>query len=174
MKTKIRKFLIGLVLTAFTVTALASRANAPVADKNFVAVYTALQVLLAARQATNVTMNVCEGLKTDKDAEYIEPSDKDLVAFSVASGAWGVVLAFADFNAEFIRGFKDDIDEEYYNTSMEVIDSVRKLAKSIPPEDADVDDILEALSSADRNIKRLLKRLEQYSRSSRQKSSKDL
>jgi len=171
---KIRKFLIGLVLTAFTVTALASRANAPLAESNFVAVYTALQVLLAARQATNVTMNVCEGLETDEDAKDIRTRDKNLLAFSIASGAWGVVLAFADANAKLLREFKDDIDEEYYDTSMEIIDSVRKLANGIPPKDADLDDILEALSSADRKINQWLKRLDRYIPSYRQKSSKDL
>ena len=172
---KIRKFLIGLVLTGFTVTALASRANAPLAESNFVALYTAMQVLLVARQATSVSMNVCEGLETDEDAEDIKPRDKDLVAFSVASGAWGVVLAFADANAKFLREFKDRIDEEYYDTSMEVIDSVRKLANRIPPEDADLDDILEALSSADRKINQLTKRLERYNLSPIQpKNRKDL
>ena len=170
---KIRKFLIGLVLTA-SVAAFASRANAPLAESNFVAVYTAMQVLLAARQATNVTATVCEGLKTDKDARDIRTRDKNLLAFSVASGARGVVLAFADANAKLLREFKDDIDEEYYEVSMEVIDSVRKLAKSIPPTDADVDDILEALSSADRKINQLLNRLQRYNPSYRQKSSKDL
>jgi len=171
---KIRKFLISLVLTAFTVAALASRANAPLSESNFVAVYTALQVLLAARQAINVTTEVCEGLKTDKDMRNIRTRDKNLVAFTVATGAWGVVLAFADANAKLIREFRDDIDDEYYEVSMEVIESVRRLAKSIPPEDADLDDILEALSSADRKVNQLLKRLDRYNPSSRQKNSKDL
>ena len=171
---KIRKFLISLVLTAFTVAALASRANAPSVESNFVAVYTALQVLLAARQAINVTTEVCEGLKTDKDMRNIRTRDKNLVAFTVATGAWGVVLAFADANAKLIREFRDDIDDEYYEVSMEVIESVRKLAKTIPPEDADLDDILDALSSADRKVNQLLKRLDRYNPSSRQKSSKDL
>jgi hypothetical protein len=171
---KIRKFLISLVLTAFTVTALASRANAPLAESNFVAVYTALQVLLAARQAINVTTEVCEGLKTDKDMRNIRTRDKNLVAITVAFGAWRVVMAFADTNAKVIREHKDDIDDEYYEVSMEVVESVRKLANSIPPTDADVDDILEALSSADRKVNQLLKRLDRYNPSSRQKSSKDL
>ena len=172
---KIRKFLISLVLTAFTVAALASRANAPLSESNFVAVYTALQVLLAARQAINVTTEVCEGLKTDKDMRNIRTRDKNLVAFTVATGAWGVVLAFADANAKLIRESKDGIDEDYYEVSMEVIDSVRKLAKTIPPEDADLDDILDALSSADRKVNQLLKRLDRYNPSpSGRRSSKDL
>jgi hypothetical protein len=171
---KIRKFLIGLVLTAFTVTALASRANAPSAESNFVALYTAVQVLLAARQAINLTTTVCEGLKTDKDFRDIRTRDKNLVGFTVASGAWGVVMAFADANAKLLREFRDDIDDKYYEVSIEVVESVRKLAKSIPPEDADVDDILDALSSADRKVNQLLKRLDQYGLSFRQKSSKDL
>jgi hypothetical protein len=171
---KIRKFLIGLVLTA-SVAAFASRANAPSADSNFVALYSAAQVLVAVRQAIDVTTTVCEGLKTDKDARGISARDKNLVAFSVASGAWSVVLAFADANAKLIRGFKDDIDDEYYEVSMEVIDSVRKLAKGIPSEDADVDDILEALSSADRKVNQLLKRLEPYNTSpSGRRSGKNL
>ena len=171
---KIRKFLISLVLTAFTVAALASRANAPLSESNFVAVYTAMEVLLAARQAINVTTTLCEGLKTDKDAEDINPRYKKLLALSTASGAWGVVRAFADTNAKLIREFRDDIDDEYYEVSMEVIESVRKLAKGIPPKDADVDDILEALSSADRKVSQLLKRLDRYNPSSHRKSSKDL
>jgi len=171
---KIRKFLISLVLTAFTVAALASRANAPLSESNFVAVYTALQVLLAARQAINVTTEVCEGLKTDKDMRNIRTRDKNLVAFTVATGAWGVVLAFADANAKLIREFRDDIDDEYYEVSIEVIESVRKLAKTIPPEDADLDDILDALSSADLKVSQLLKRLDRYNPSSRRRSSKDL
>ena len=171
---KIRKFLISLVLTAFTVAALASRANAPLSESNFVAVYTALQVLLAARQAINVTTTLCEGLKTDKDMRNIRTRDKNLMAFSIATGAWGVVEAFADANAKVIREHKDDIDEDYYEVSIEVVESVRRLAKSIPPEDADLDDILEALSSADRKVNQLLKRLDRYNPSSRQKNSKDL
>jgi hypothetical protein len=165
VKTKIKKFLIGLALTGFTLTAFASPASAPSADSNFVALYTAMEVLVATRQAINVTTTVCEGLKTDKDARGISTRDKNLVAFTVATGAWGVVLAFADANAKLIREFRDDIDEEYYEVSMEVIDSVRKLAKSIPPTDADVDDILDALSSADRKVNQLLKRLEPYNTS---------
>jgi hypothetical protein len=172
---KIRKFLIGLVLTAFTLTALASRANAPLAESNFAAVYTATQVLLAAGHAIRVTRSVCEGLKTDRELRHLDTRDKNLVALSVAMGAWGVVMAFADDNAKLIREFQDDIDEEYYEVSIEVVESVRKLAKSIPPTDADVDDILEALSSADRRVSQLLKRLEQYNPSpSGRRSSKDL
>ena len=168
---KIRKFLISLVLTAFTVTALASRANAPLSESNFVAVYTAMEVLLAARQAINVTTTLCEGLKTDRGIRTI---DKHLMAFSIATGAWGVVEAFADANAKLIREFRDDIDDEYYEVSIEVVESVRRLAKGIPPKDADVDDILDALSSADRKVNQLLKRLDRYNPSSRQKNSKDL
>jgi peptidoglycan hydrolase CwlO-like protein len=175
MKTKIRKFLIGLVLTAFTVTALASRANAPLAESNSVAVYTAMQVLLVARHATSVTMSLCEELKTDRDAKRISTKHKNLMAFSVAYGAWSVVMDFADTNAKWLRGFKDDKDDEYYEVSMEVMDSVRKLAKSITSTNADVDDILEALSSADRKIDQLLKRLDRYIPSpSGRRSSKDL
>ena len=171
---KIRKFLISLVLTAFTVTALASRANAPLAESDFVALYTAMQVLLVTKEAINFTAVICEGLKTDKDMRNIRTRDKNLVAFTVATGAWGVVLAFADANAKLIREFRDDIDDEYYEVSMEVIESVRKLAKTIPPEDADLDDILDALSSADRKVNQLLKRLDRYNPSSHRRSSKDL
>jgi hypothetical protein len=174
MKTKIRKFLIGLVLTAFTVTALASRANAPSAESNLLAVYTAMQVVLAAKLATNATMSLCEELKTDRDAKGISTKHKNLIAFSVAYGAWSVVMDFADVNAKWLRGFKDGVDDEYYEVSMEVMDSVRKLAKSITSTNADVDDILEALSSADRKIDQLLKRLDRYNPSYGQKSSKDL
>ena len=171
---KIRKFLISLVLTAFTVAALASRANAPLAESDFVALYTAMQVLLVTKEAINFTAVICEGLKTDKDAEDINPRYKKLLALSTASGAWGVVRAFADTNAKLIREFRDDIDDEYYEVSIEVIESVRKLAKTIPPEDADLDDILDALSSADLKVSQLLKRLDRYNPSSRRRSSKDL
>jgi hypothetical protein len=172
---KVKKFLIGLALTGFTLTAFASPASAPLTDSNFAAVYTATQVLLAAGHAIRVTRSVCEGLKTDRELKHLGTRDKNLVVLSVAMGAWGVVMAFADDNAKLIREFQDDIDEEYYEVSIEAIDSVRELAKGIPPSDADVDDILDALSSADRKVSQLLKRLEQYNPSpSGRRSSKDL